>query len=85
MIGFIIKALRFALRTLEAPKGRRLATAQGDVARKVAGAHRYIQGKTPITNTWAAMKFAVIYENTNFPRCHRRGNANRYALGFTSA
>lgn len=48
-----------------------------------AHAHRYTPGVTNIRHSWQAMRLAVNYE-ASLPRCHVKGHANRYVLGYTS-
>lgn len=84
---FVIKVLKYLVKILESEKGTRTALVQrgaASVQRDVKRhAHRFVPGTTPITHTWQAMRLAVAYE-VRVPRCHVRGQANRYALGYTA-
>lgn len=85
MLKFVIRALKLAVRALEAPKGERFAVLRTAFANKTQGAHRYVVGVTPVRFRAMAITMAARFETTHVPRCHRRGHANRYALGYTTA
>jgi hypothetical protein len=85
VLKIFIRALKLVTRALEAPKGERASVILTALRYRTQGAHRYVVGATPVRFRAFAITMAARFETTHVPRCHRRGQANRYALGLTAA
>lgn len=85
MLNIVVRALKLMTRSLEAPKGERAAVILTALRYRTQGTHRYIVGRTPVRFRAFAITMAARFESAHIPRCHVRGQANRYALGYTTA
>jgi hypothetical protein len=85
VLKFVVRTLKLMTRALEAPKGQRAAVIMKAMRTQTQGAHRYIVGETPVRFRAVAITMAARFESAHIPRCHVRGQANRYALGYTTA